>query len=92
MGIPFPKPVELQMDNSTAIAFTNNTCAKSKLKHIDCRQHWVQMLRNKSILEAVHIPSAENLADIFTKILPVRTFKNLRDAFMVPKSLKRSSV
>lgn len=39
-SIPFPKPMTLQMDNklTTAEVFTNNTAAKSKLKHIDVRQ------------------------------------------------------
>ena len=38
MNIPFPRPFVLQMDNTAAECFANNTCFKSKLKHIDNRQ------------------------------------------------------
>ena len=83
MGIPFPKPVELQMDNSTAIAFTNNTCVKSKLKHIDCRQEWVKVVRDKNIMTPKYVPTDDNLADLFTKILGLAVFKKHRDSIMV---------
>ena len=38
MGTSFPQPIELQMDNSTAEVFVNDTAYKTKLKHIDVRQ------------------------------------------------------
>ena len=37
MGISFSKPIELQMDNSTAEVFVSDTAYKTKLKHIDVR-------------------------------------------------------
>jgi hypothetical protein len=79
MGIPFPKPFELRMDNEAAICFTKDSCFKSKLKHIDCRQEWVKILRDHDICTPVHVPSIDNLADLFTKILPVEVFERLRD-------------
>ena len=82
MNIPFPRPFVLQMDNEAAKCFANNSCFKSKLKHIDQRQHWVKILRDKDICVPVHVPTADNLADIFTKILPVSTFETLRDKLM----------
>ena len=59
MGIPFPQPFTMQIDNKAAIAFSDNSAFKSKLKHIDVRQKWVQTLRNKSIINTVHVPSEE---------------------------------
>lgn len=88
MGIPFPKPFTLQIDNKAAIAFADNSAFKSKLKHIDVRQEWVQTLRNHSIINPVYVPSEENLADLFTKILDAETFTRLRDRMM----FKRSSI
>ena len=83
MGLPFPKPFVLQMDNDAARCFANDTVYRSKLKHIDNRQEWVQMLRDKEICLPVRIASAYNLADIFTKIqLSVEVFENLRDQLM----------
>ena len=54
----------------TARIFANATAQRSKLKHIDCHQEWVKTLRNKNVCNTVHIPTKDNLADIFTKILP----------------------
>lgn len=82
MGLSFPKPIKLEMDNTTAEAFIKHTAFKSKLKHIDCRQEWVRVLRNKDILYPVHVDTQLNAADICTKILPVRTFLTLRDMLM----------
>ena len=88
MGIPFPQPFTMQIDNKAAIAFSDNSAFKSKLKHIDVRQKWVQTLRNKSIINTVHVPSEENNADMFTKILGVELFTKFRDKIM----FKRSSI
>ena len=77
MGMDFPKPIVLQMDNEAARCFVANSVTKSRLKHIDCRQEWVQVLRSKNILQTQHIDSHLNLADIFTKILPKDTFQGI---------------
>ena len=81
-NIPFPKPMTLEMDNTTAECFVNNTAFKSKLKHIDVRQHWVRTIRDKNILLPQHVPTGENLADLFTKVLPKATFQHLFSRLM----------
>ena len=86
MGIPFPKPIKMQVDNKTTIAFADNTAFKTKLKHIDVRQKWVKTLRNKDILVTQHVSSQDSLADIFTKILDADTFGRLRDRIMKSKA------
>ena len=86
MGIPFPKPLTMQLDNKAALAFSDNSALKSKLKHIDVRQEWVKTLRNKSIIETIHVPSSDNLADLFTKILPEPDFVRMRNRIMVRRS------
>ena len=88
MGIPFPKPFTMNVDNKAAIAFSDNSAFKSKLKHIDVRQEWVQTLRNKSILTTKYVRSEDNLADLFTKILTADIFERLRNRMM----FKRSSI
>lgn len=54
------------------------------MKHIDVRQEWVHTLHDKSIVKPVHVPSALNLADIFTKILAAPTFILMRDRLLHP--------
>ena len=82
MGIPFPKPLTMQIDNKAALAFSDNSAFKTKLKHIDCRQKWVKTLRDKNIIRTKHVKSENNLADIFTKILDQDTFERLRNRMM----------
>ena len=70
------------MDNNAARIFDDDTCFKSKMKHINNRQEWVKILRDKSICTPVHVDTKDNLADIFTKILPVSEFTRLRNHIM----------
>ena len=81
----FKLPAILRMDNAAAEVFTNNTANKTRLKHIDCRQEWVKMLRNKSLVKPMHVPSEDNLADIFTKILPPDVHARLAKTLLNPK-------
>ena len=83
MGISFPKPFTLEIDNNAAITFAFGNALKTKLKHIDSRQHWVRTLRDRQLLTVRHIPSKENLSDLFTKILDKAVFTYLRDQCMV---------
>ena len=68
MGMEFPSPFTLEMDNDAARIFAAASAQKTKLKHIDCRQEWVRTLRDRGICTPVHIPTLDNLPDIFTKI------------------------
>ena len=86
MGIDFPFPFQLEMDNRAAKIFCQGSALKTKLKHIDCRQHWVKTLRDKRIMDPVWIPTKDNLADLFTKILPLQEFIRLRDQILRPAS------
>ena len=71
------------MDNTAAKAFAENTVIRSKLKHIDCRQEWVKVVRDKNIMTPKYVPTDDNLADLFTKILGLAVFKKHRDNIMV---------
>ena len=77
MGLEFPIPFDLQMDNEAARIFCMGSAAKTRLKHIDCRQEFVRLLRDRKIVRPVHVLSKENLADLMTKILPRPTFEYL---------------
>ena len=84
MNVPFPKPIILQMDNHAAKIFMEDTAPNTKLKHIDVRQEWVKVMRDRDLFTAVHVPGTENLADLFTKILPKAVFQRMRDIILRP--------
>ena len=82
MGIKFPKPFKLQMDNDAARIFADDTCFNTRMKHIDCKLEWVRILRDKNICTPTRVDTADNLADFLTKILDIEKFVTLRSKLM----------
>ena len=89
-GIEFEFPFTLELDNQAAIIFCEGSASKTRLKHIDTRQQWVQMLRDKNLVVMEKVPTDCNLADLFTKILPKPTFVKLRDQLLKDRPSKSS--
>ena len=83
-GIYFPKTFVLQVDNAAAQAFASQTThsGRSRLRHVDARQEWVQVLRDSQLVKAVHVDTTENLSDLFTKALDLATFTRFRKQLM----------
>ena len=73
MGLPFLKPVKLEVDNTTAVDFSKGSTRRSKLRHIDARQAWVEAMRDDSLVTLEWVPTADNLADLNLKFLGVQT-------------------
>jgi hypothetical protein len=64
-------------DNLCAVGIANNTLKAKRSKAIDMRYHWV---RDRIRLGAIHVywrKGADNLADFFTKALPVHRHQEL---------------
>ena len=57
-------------NNHGAIALTKNTKDHGKIKHIDIHHHYIHELLEAGKIIMEQVPSADNLADIFTKPLP----------------------
>ena len=55
MGMQMDMPLQLDVDNSTAIAFSKGRVRRGKLKHIDVRQAWVDVLRDSSIVKLEYV-------------------------------------
>jgi len=87
MGFDFPRPILLQVDNSTAIHFSKGSTRRSKLRHIDARQEWVCALRDEKIAKLIKVDTKENLADLNSKFLDVPTFEKLRGRIMVARAI-----
>ena len=82
MGLEFPIPFTLEVDNEAAKIFMEGNAKRSKLRHIDCRQEWVKIIRDRSVCIPIHVASEDNLADIFTKILNDKIFEEIRDQIL----------
>jgi hypothetical protein len=74
---PIDKPVPIRVDNKGAGFIAENNINNKMTKHIDVRYHFVRYYIAKKLIELFHVPTAENIADIFTKALPPEVFKKL---------------
>ena len=81
-GCLFSVPVAIFEDNKACVDYTKNSTNHQRTKHISVRYHFIRDLVTTGILQLVPIPSAENIADIFTKPLDKRVFQFLRAKFM----------
>jgi hypothetical protein len=74
-GVPLDGPANVLVDNDTVIK--NSTIPSSTLqkKHNAICYHFVRESVAAQIIRIAYIPSSENLADMFTKILGASKLK-----------------
>jgi hypothetical protein len=70
LGYPQP-PTPLFCDNECAVQLSNQDITPKHSKSICLRFHWIQDRVRQGQFKVIHIPGATNLADFFTKPLPV---------------------
>jgi hypothetical protein len=70
--------VPLQCDGTSAISIAKNLVLHSKTKHIEVRYHFLRDNVEKGKITLIHVPTHDQLADIFTKPLDQATFTCLR--------------
>lgn len=70
------EPTKLMMDNQSAIKLIKNAEHHKLTKHIDIKFHFIRECADNATLEAMYIPTHNQLADFLTKSLPRDKFKN----------------
>jgi hypothetical protein len=70
--------VPLQCDSTSAISVPKNLVLHSKTKHIEVRYHFLRDNIENGKITLIHVPTHDQLADIFTKPLDQATFTRLR--------------
>ncbi|SGY12313.1 BQ5605_C011g06462 [Microbotryum silenes-dioicae] len=63
-------PIELKGDNQGAIALTKNPVFHDRTKHLRLTEHFVREWVREGDIVVNYLPTAEMLADMFTKVLP----------------------
>nr|GFA35434.1 copia protein [Tanacetum cinerariifolium] len=69
--------IPMYYDSKAAIAISCNPVQHSHTKHIDVRYHFIKENVEKGIVELFFVRTEYQLADLFTKALPVERFKYL---------------
>nr|GFB59755.1 retrotransposon protein, putative, unclassified [Tanacetum cinerariifolium] len=75
-GFYFDK-IPMYCDSKAAIAISCNPVQHSRTKHIDVRYHFIKEKVEKGIVELFFVRTEYQLADLFTKALPVERFQYL---------------
>ncbi|WVZ76209.1 LOW QUALITY PROTEIN: hypothetical protein U9M48_024199 [Paspalum notatum var. saurae] len=76
-GLKFGK-IFLLVDSTSAISVAKNPVLHSRTKHIDLRFHFLRAHYEKGDIDLIHVVSANQLANIFTKPLEIDAFARLR--------------
>nr|GEX22739.1 copia protein [Tanacetum cinerariifolium] len=75
-GFHFDK-IPMYCDSKAAIAISCNPVQHSRTKHIDVRYHFIKEKVENSIVELFFVGTEYQLADLFTKALPVERYQYL---------------
>ena len=68
MHVPVVWPMTLHVDNAAGVAFQHSTCGSSKLQGVfNYHDAWVKELKDEGKVNAVHVSTDKNLADMLTK-------------------------
>lgn len=76
MGYP-QAPTLILCDNQCAVGLATNSLKAKRTKSIDMRYHWIQDRVTQGHFQVVWRRGEHNLADFFTKALPVHTHQTL---------------
>ena len=71
-------------DNQATIAMINNHLVSARNRHFCIRMSWLREQAAAGSVKFVYVASRDNLADVFTKILPQPQFQRFRDMLVSP--------
>ncbi|CAA7059939.1 unnamed protein product [Microthlaspi erraticum] len=78
LGISLMRTPLLYCDNLSSIYLTANPASHKRSKHFETHHHYVRERVALGLLEVKHLSSHMQIADIFTKSLPITAFESLR--------------
>lgn len=83
-------PVPILVDNSGVVSLVHNPVDHKTNKHIKLSCHYSRELTEQKVIFPRRIASEDNLADLFTKVLPIPTFKRLAAHLVQPCPERRT--
>jgi len=76
---PHQDSVMIHVDNKSAIKLAKNPVQHGRSKHIDTKFHFIREHVKHRTVELVYCHTLEQVADIFTKPLPFKSFMKMRE-------------
>ena len=80
---PIKKATLVYCDNVSAIYLSGNPVQHQRTKHVEMDIHFVREKVARGEVRVLHVPSRHQIADIFTKGLPLILFEDFRDSLSV---------
>ena len=80
---PIHKATLVYCDNVSAIYLSGNPVQHQRTKHIEMDIHFVREKAARGQVRVLHVPSKHQIADIFTKGLPLILFQDFRDSLII---------
>ena len=75
-------PIEILEDNKACIDWSKHRTNSTKMCHLERSLKWIQTYVAEGKIRLIHIPTENQLADIFTKALAKPLFLRLRNRFL----------
>jgi hypothetical protein len=72
-------PVEMHVDNQSAIKQSNAPVDQGMSRHVDLRSHFLREMARLGHIRCTYIPAADQRADVMTKNMPAPGFRRMRD-------------
>ena len=82
IGLPQLEPIVIYMDNSAVYNLSRDFASSSKTRHIERRHFIVRAYQHSRHVETRKIPTANNWADLFTKLHTRIPFEKFTRAIM----------
>ncbi|KAH9117554.1 hypothetical protein LEN26_012596 [Aphanomyces euteiches] len=73
-------------DNKAAISTAENVGVASRSKHIDVRHHFIRQLIQANVLDLRHVGTADQLADVLTKVSTRAAIDKFKTVAMNPEN------
>jgi hypothetical protein len=78
LGYPQHEPTPIKCDNKCAVGIATDSVRPKRTKAIDMRYNWIRDKVRSKMFHVFWEPGEFNLADFYTKALPIHRFKSVR--------------